>query len=141
MRAGRWTPAIGVLRGVKHGKAAGFASASRALALVAMGDFQSAETAIADALSSPAGRSVQTEVDGVRLLLVFRRDGAVDALELARRLGDAGQGMVFEATTVAALVDAGRIPPADARVLKARESLHRAGLQHLFPEWETSDSF
>ena len=137
IRGGRWTPALGVLRSVKRGKAAGFAAASRALALVALEQYAAAESAIAEALSSTAGRSIQAEVDGVRLLLVFRRDGATEALELARRLGDAGQGLVFEATTVAALVESAAIDAKESRVVEVRQSLVQAGLDHLFPEWQT----
>ena len=95
------------------------------------------DRAIAEALSSTAGRSIQAEVDGVRLLLVFRRDGATEALELARRLGDAGQGLVFEATTVAALVESAAIDAKESRVVEVRQSLVQAGLDHLFPEWQT----
>jgi len=54
------------------------------------GSTGAAEAALAEALSAPGARAVQGQADAVRVLVVWRMDGAASARELAERLHGEG---------------------------------------------------
>jgi tetratricopeptide (TPR) repeat protein len=128
-RAARWYAMV------QSGRAAGFAATGLALVYVGLERFEEAEGALREAATSAAGRHIQGELDGVRLLLVLRRDGHVDALELAGRLAPPAPGALYTGALAAALVSAGR----DDEAMTLMEdggaaALETSGLAHLLPE-------
>lgn len=125
LRRGEYEEALRWYGAVAGGRAAGFASTGAALAHIGMGRLPDAEAALLDAASSEAGRHVQTELDGARLLLVLRSEGSAAALELAERLSPPAPGALFDAVRTVA-------SGADAREARAR--LDEVGLTHLLPE-------
>jgi len=76
-----------------HPRASAFAAAGLALVLVLQGRFEEAEPLLVSA--SAGGRATQAEVDGVRLLLVLRRDGPAEARSLGERLVGPDAGLLF----------------------------------------------
>lgn len=84
---------------VRGGRAAAFAASGLALLDVLDGRFAAAEHRLAR--TSRAGRAVQGEVDAVRLLLVWRRDGLAEALGLGDRLLGPESGVLFLAILAA----------------------------------------
>lgn len=91
---------------VHNGRAASFAQTGTALVRTLRGDYTRAEQAIAAA--STGTRSAQGEVDGVRLLLVLRRDGPAHAVVLGERLLSPQSGSLFLGTLAAAYRQVGR---------------------------------
>ncbi|MCO4746483.1 MAG: hypothetical protein KC912_16920 [Proteobacteria bacterium] len=120
---------------VQSGRAAGFAATGLALVFVGLERFEEAEGALRDAATSAAGRHVQGELDGVRLLLVLRRDGSADALDLAGRLHPPAPGALYTGALAAALMAAGREVEAMAMMEDGgTDALQASGLGHLLPE-------
>lgn len=133
MLAGRFDEAEHHYSRAGSGAAAGFAQTGVALIRVLRGDFAGAERAVGAA--SGAGRGVQSELQGVRLLLVLRRDGAPAAVELAERLHSDASGSLFLGVFAAACrathqVDRSR----DLLGRGVAEALAASGLDRVIPE-------
>lgn len=112
-----------------RGRAAAFAASGLALVHVLRGDWEQAEHLV----GRTGGRAVQAELDGVRLLLVLRRDGAAEARELGERLLDDGAAPLFLGVLAAARRRTGDPAGADAILAGgAREAL--ADLSTAVPE-------
>ena len=77
------------------GASAGFSASGLALIRVLQGKFAEAESCLASAAGSRAGKALQGEIDGVRLLLILRKDGPEAARELGDRLTGPGMGSLF----------------------------------------------
>ena len=75
-----WYDAIG------SGGAMAWALAGRALALLLVDRADAAATALSEAVASPAARQVQEQLDAVRVLLVWRTEGAEAAKVVGERL-------------------------------------------------------
>jgi hypothetical protein len=73
----------------------GLAASGLALVRTLQDRYPEAQALLASAASTPDGRAAQAEIDGVRLLLAFRRDGAGEARELGARLQGPGNGGLF----------------------------------------------
>lgn len=88
----------------RAGAGAGNAWASTGLALVRaiQGRFAEVEALLQAASAAPDGKAAQTEIDGVRLLLVLRRDGPSEARELGQRLVGHTSGGLFLSVLAAA---------------------------------------
>lgn len=127
-RAGQWYAMV------QSGRAVGFASTGLALVYVASERFDEAEGALREAAVSAAGRHVQGELDGVRLLLVLRRDGAEDALELGGRLAPASPGALFVGALAVAHLDLGQHDEAMTLLDTGAEAIRGSGLAYLLPE-------
>lgn len=82
---GHASSALAWLEGLRGAEA--WASAGRALALVLLGRHDEAGEALAIGLNSPGARQVQGELDAVRVLLVWRTEGADAARALGHSLG------------------------------------------------------
>lgn len=85
-------------------RAGGSAHAATGLALIraVQGVFPEAEALIGVATRAKDARHAQAEIDGVRLLLVLRRDGAAEARRVGERLNGPGAGAFFHAVLAAA---------------------------------------
>jgi hypothetical protein len=86
--------------GARRGKA--LAATGLALVLALRGDTSTADDLLRRAASGTEARSAQAEIDGVRLLVALRRDGAGEAAALAERLWTPGAGSLFLALRAAA---------------------------------------
>jgi Flp pilus assembly protein TadD len=114
-------------------RAGAFAAAGLALVLVLRGRLEEAEALLVRA--SAGGRATQSEVDGVRLLLVLRRDGPGEARALGERLFGPDAGLLF--LGVLATARRGDGDPAGAAQLWAvglGEALARSPLTGVVPE-------
>ncbi|TNE85807.1 MAG: hypothetical protein EP330_24535 [Deltaproteobacteria bacterium] len=124
--AGRWYASV------QGGRAQGFAATGLALVYIGMERYAEAEGALREAATSDAGRHVQAELDGARLLLVLRTEGPDATRELAARLEPPSPGALFSAVRTAAQLDG-----SDESLFAAagaRQALAEAGLAHLVPE-------
>jgi hypothetical protein len=105
----------------------------RALVAVVDGRYDEAAGWLVDAQSG--GRSLQREIDGVRLLLVLRRDGPAAARDFGRRLLGPDSGPLFRGALAVALQQVGEAEAAfDLADDALRRSLVEAGLGVALPE-------
>lgn len=91
--------------------------------------FGEAEDLLHRASATGEGRHAQAEIDGVRLLIVLRRDGAEDARQLGERIWGTAPGGLFLALLATARHNAGDVEGARELVLSepaARETLDGA---------------
>lgn len=97
---------------VIRGQAAPFAQTGLALVRTLKGDYSEAEAALSAA--SSATRAVQGEVDGVRLLLVLRRDGPAAAVRLGESIRSPASGSLFLGILATAYRGVGRVEESEA---------------------------
>ena len=97
---------------VIQGQAAAFAQTGLALVRTLKGDYSEAESALSAA--SGASRAVQSEVDGVRALLVLRRDGPAAAVRLAESIQSPTSGSMLLGVLATAYAQVGRQQESDA---------------------------
>lgn len=87
LNAGNGDEALQWVDGVTGGVAGAWAATTRALGLLLRGDPPAdAEEWLTIAVSAPGARAVQPETDAVRVLLVWRQDGAATARDVAEQL-------------------------------------------------------
>ena len=102
LQQGRADEALLWLEGRWRGPAAAWAAAGRALALLLLPDRSAdAEDALREVLRLPGRAAVDAEVDAVRVLLVWRQEGAAVARALAEQLDGPGAGVLHRALLAA----------------------------------------
>ena len=118
------------------GKVGAFACSGLALVRTLQGRWSEAEAFLHKAQTRGRG-ALQPEVDGVRLLMVLRRDGAIEAREMGERLLALNSGSVFCAALAISREQTGH--PDEARDLLEGgigAGLRASGIVALMPELE-----
>jgi hypothetical protein len=127
LNAGDGDDALRWAEGVSGGTAAAWAWTARALAhLLRADDPALADRALAEAARSPGGRAVQPEADAVRVLVVWRTEGADAARRLAESLLGPGATALHRGL-LAALRESAGTPAGDLRAPDV-EQLRRSGM-------------
>jgi tetratricopeptide (TPR) repeat protein len=127
--AERWYVAAGA------GAGAPWAATGLALCAVLRGRYDDAEQHLADAIARGRDRGVLREVDGVRALMVLRRDGAEAAAELGDRLISPEAGLLLRGVVAAARRRLGDSEGADVALGGlGRDDLVASGLAVAVPE-------
>lgn len=104
LQDGRGEDALRWLDGTGRGPAAAWSAVGRALAwLLVAGHTEEADAALREALRLPGRPAVEAEVDAVRVLLVWRQEGAAVARELAQQLDGPGASALHRALLAASL--------------------------------------
>lgn len=134
LRRGELQSAGGWYSSVQGGRAGGFAATGMALVYVGLERYEEAAGALREAATSDAGRHVQAELDGARLLLILRQEGPESALELDGRLSPPAPGALYTAARVAAMLGVGRHEEALGLLSDAQSGLAASGLEHFVPE-------
>lgn len=113
----------------------GHALTALALVLVARSALHDADVTLREAMKSRRGRVAQAEIDGVRMVLLLRREGAAAVVELGQRLRTPEAGALFLGTLAVAYDQVGRASDAE-EVLAGGvlEALASRGLDALLPE-------
>jgi hypothetical protein len=107
LRSGRLDEAATWYRRAGAGSGRALASTGLAFVRVLESQWEFAESLLSDASASAEGRTARVEIDGVRLLLVLRRDGPSEACLLGDRLLGPGADSLFLAVLAAARMRAG----------------------------------
>lgn len=128
-RAGRWYGRADAPEGRV------FAQAGLALVRLLEDRLDEAEAVLMEALACPGSETVQGQLDLVRLLLVFRQDGAEAARRLGRSLEGPEAGELFIGVLAAAHLLCGDLDGARSRVdARQRSILEQSGWARLVPE-------
>lgn len=127
--ASAWYENAGALRG------RALAATGLALVRTLQERYDEADSLLATAGTYAEGRSAQVEIDGVRLLLTLRREGATEARAYGERLLTAGAGGLFMAVLAAARRQAGDAHGAAALLGDPSvDDTLRSSIGHVIPE-------
>lgn len=118
-----------------RGVVATHAAVSLALVYALQERYEQAEAQLRRARAGRGARGVQAELDGVRALLVMRREGVDATLALAEPLAHDGAGALLLGVLAVARLDSGDEDGCDALLdVRVRTGLARTGLDVLVPE-------